>query len=161
MPGLSNFLIGNAELTAVIKPTTIPNLYLLPAGQSPLNPAELLGSDRMKVAVELLCQQFKYVIIDSPPVLGFTDSVLLSTIAEGTLLVIRAGKTPCDAAQRTIRTLGGVSATILGVVLNNLNPYSNGYSDYRNYHDYYRRKSECHDSVMSQRDSRPSSSLSV
>jgi capsular exopolysaccharide synthesis family protein len=141
-PGLSNFLVGDAELGATIKQTTIPNLYLLPAGQSPLNPAELLGSGRMKVALELLCQQFKHVIIDAPPVLGFTDSVLLSTFAEGTLFVIRAGKTVRDAAQRAVRTLDAVNAKILGIVLNHMDLHTNGYSYYQDYHEYYHRKSE-------------------
>ena len=152
-PGLSNFLVGDAELSAVIKPTATSNLSLLPAGQSPLNPAELLGSERMRDALELLCQQFKYVIIDAPPVLGFTDSVLLSTFAEGTVFVIRAGKTVRDAAQRAVRTLNAVNAKILGVVLNNIDLHSHGYSYYQDYHDYYHRKSERHGSVMSHRDS--------
>ncbi|CBE67300.1 MAG: polysaccharide biosynthesis tyrosine autokinase [Candidatus Methylomirabilis oxygeniifera] len=152
-PGLSNFLVGDAELSAAIKPTTIPNLYLLPAGQSPLNPAELLGSERMRDALELLCRQFKHVIIDSPPILGFTDSVLLSTFADGTLLVIRAGKTVRDAALRAVRTLNAVNAKLLGVVLNSLELHGNGYSYYQDYHDYYHRKSERRDSVMSHRDS--------
>ncbi|HWR21409.1 MAG TPA: polysaccharide biosynthesis tyrosine autokinase, partial [Verrucomicrobiae bacterium] len=147
-PGLSNFLVGDAELSAVIKPTAIPTLlYLLPAGQSPLNPAELLGSERMSATLDLLTQQFRYVIIDSPPVLGFTDSVLLSTLVEGTLFVIRAGKTSRDAAQRAVGTLDAVNAKILGVVLNHLNLQGNGYSYYQDYHDYYRRKSE-HQGVM-------------
>ncbi len=152
-PGLSNFLVGDAELSAAIKPTTIPNLYLLPAGQSPLNPAELLGSERMRDALELLCRQFKHVIIDSPPILGFTDSVLLSTFADGTLLVIRAGKTVRDAALRAVRTLNAVNAKLLGVVLNSLELHGNGYSYYQDYHDYYHRKSERRDSIMSHRDS--------
>lgn len=152
MPGLSNFLVGDAELSATIRQTAIPNLYLLPAGQSPLNPAELIGSERMRDALELLCRQFKHVIIDSPPVLGFTDSVLLSTFADGTLLVIRAGKTVRDAALRTVRTLHAVNAKLLGVVLNSLELHGNGYSYYRDYHDYYHRKSERRDSAMPHRD---------
>lgn len=152
-PGLSNFLVGDADLSAAIKPTTIPNLYLLPAGQSPLNPAELLGSERMRDALELLCRQFKHVIIDSPPILGFTDSVLLSTFADGTLLVIRAGKTVRDAALRAVRTLNAVNAKLLGVVLNSLELHGNGYSYYQDYHEYYHRKSERRDSAISHRDS--------
>lgn len=154
-PGLSNFLVGEAELSAVIKPTAIPTLlYLLPAGQSPLNPAELLSSERMSAALNFLTQQFKYVIIDSPPVLEFTDSVLLSTLAEGTLFVIRAGATPRDAAQRAIGMLNGVNAKILGVVLNHLDLQNTGYSYYHDYDDYYHRKSEQRDAVVSQRDVR-------
>ena len=146
-PGLSNFLVGNAELTQVVTSTSIPNLYLMPAGQYPLNPAELLGSERMKVALELLCQQFKHVIIDSPPVLGFTDSVILATVADAVVLIVRGGKTTREAAQRTIRVLDGVNAKILGVVINSLDIQGNGYSYYADYHDYYRRKSENREST--------------
>lgn len=153
VPGLSNFLVGDAELTAAIKPTAIPHLYLLPAGQPPLNPAELIGSERMRTALELLCRQFKHVIIDSPPVVGFTDSVLLSTYADGTLLVIRSGKTIRDAALRAVRALTAVNARILGVVLNSLELHGNEYSYYRGYHEYYHRKSEQHESATSHRDS--------
>jgi capsular exopolysaccharide synthesis family protein len=148
-PGLSNVLVGDADLGAAIKLTAIPNLYLLPAGQSPLNPAELLGSERMKVVLELLRKQFKHVIIDSPTVLGFTDSVLLSTFADGTLLVIRAGKTVRAAAQRAVRMLNAVNAKILGVVLNHLDLQSNGngYLYYQDYYDYYHRKSKHQDTI--------------
>lgn len=148
-PGLSNFLVGDAELTKVVSSTSIPNLYLMPAGQFPLNPAELLGSERMKVALELLCQQFKHVIIDSPPVLGFTDSVILSTVADAVVLIVRGGKTTREAAQRTIITLEGVNAKILGVVINSIDLHGNGYSYYSDYLDYYRRKSETRGSSMS------------
>jgi succinoglycan biosynthesis transport protein ExoP len=153
-PGLSNFLVGDADLTATIKPTKVPKLYLMPAGQYPLNPAELLGSERMKASLDLLGQQFSHVIIDSPPVLGFTDSVLLSTITDGVLLVIRAGKTSRDAAERTIRTLDGIHAKLLGVVFNNVNIAGHGYSYYSHYLDYYRRKSEQQSSIVSRPDSR-------
>jgi capsular exopolysaccharide synthesis family protein len=146
-PGLSNFLVGEAELARVVRATAIPNLHLMPAGQFPLNPAELLGSERMKVALDLLCQQFRHVIIDSPPVLGFTDSVILSTIAEAVVLIVRGGKTTREAALRTIRTLDGVNAKILGVVINSLDLRGNAYPYYSDYLDYYRRKSENREST--------------
>ncbi len=149
-PGLSNFLVGDAQLAATVKPTAIPRLCLMPAGQFPLNPAELLGSDRMKAALDLLSQQFKHVVIDAPPVLGFTDSVLLSTMADGVVLIVRAAKTSREAAQRTIKTLDAVSAKILGVVLNNVDIRGNGYSYYGDYLDYYRRKSGDGRSIISQ-----------
>jgi len=146
-PGLSNFLVGDAELTQVVSSTSIPKLHLLPAGQFPLNPAELLGSERMRTALDLLCQQFKHVIIDSPPVLGFTDSVILSTIADAVVLIVRGGKTTREAALRTIRTLDGVNAKILGVVINSFDIQGNGYSYYVDHLDYYRRKSENREST--------------
>jgi capsular exopolysaccharide synthesis family protein len=144
VPGLSNFLVGDEELGAVIKATRIPKLYLMPVGQLPLNPSELLGSERMKFALAILCHQFKHVIIDSPPVLEFTDSVILSTMAQGVMLIMRGGKTSRDAAQRAITMLERVNAKIVGVVLNNVDLKGNGYSHYRGsreYQDYYRKRS--------------------
>ena len=146
-PGLSNFLVGEVGLARVVRATAIPNLHLMPAGQFPLNPAELLGSERMKVALDLLRQQFRHVVIDSPPVLGFTDSVILSTIADAVVLIVRGGKTTREAALRTIRTLNGVNAKILGVVINSLDLQGNGYPYYSDYLDYYRRKSENREST--------------
>jgi capsular exopolysaccharide synthesis family protein len=146
-PGLSNFLVGDAELTQVVSSTSIPNLHLMPAGQLPLNPAELLSSERMKTALDLLCQQFRHVIIDSPPVLGFTDSAILSTIVDAVVLIVRGGKTTREAALRTIRTLEGVNAKILGVVINSFDIQGNGYSYYVDHLDYYRRKSENREST--------------
>lgn len=142
-PGLSDYLTGDKELTQVVKPTTIPRLHLLPAGQALLNTAELLSSEheRMRAAVNQLCRQFRHVIIDSPPVLGFTDATLLSTIAEYIVFVVRERKTSMEATHAALRVLDQVNAKLLGVVVNNAEPDDNRYH-YGYYSESYRSRSE-------------------
>jgi hypothetical protein len=79
----------------------MPNLYVLPVGPLPPNPAELLGSARMKQVVETLAANFDHIIIDSPPVASFADSLILSALVEGVIIVVKGGVTPREMAQRT------------------------------------------------------------
>jgi hypothetical protein len=79
----------------------MPNLYVLPVGPLPPNPAELLGSVRMKQVVETLAANFDHIIIDSPPVASFADSLILSSLVEGVIIVVKGGVTPREMAQRT------------------------------------------------------------
>ncbi len=139
-PGLSDYLTGHAELASTIKRTVMPHLYFLPAGTIPVNPAELLASLRMKETIELLSQRFDYVIMDSPPVLGVADALILSTVAKAVVLVVRAGHTPREMIQRALKNLIELNATVLGTVLNNLDIRGNGYPYYYNY--YYQSLSD-------------------
>ncbi len=136
--GLSNFLSGNADLETVIKNTEIPNLSYIPAGPIPPNPSELIGSSRFKNMMASLEKRFDHVIIDSPPVLGFADSIILSTSVDGIILVALGGKTPRETLQRAKEMLQQVNAKILGVVINRVNIQRSdyGYYYYR-YHYYY------------------------
>ena len=93
-PGLSDYLTGQAELGAIIQHTTLPHLYCIPAGTIPVNPAELLASARMRETIELLAHRFDYLIVDSPPVLGVADALILSTVVQGVILVAHGGRTP-------------------------------------------------------------------
>ncbi|NIS59942.1 MAG: polysaccharide biosynthesis tyrosine autokinase, partial [Proteobacteria bacterium] len=81
--GLSNFLSGNADLRSVIKRVSIPNLYYIPSGPIPPNPSELLGSNLFKTTMHFLGEKFDHIVLDSPPVLGFADSIILSTSVDG------------------------------------------------------------------------------
>ena len=134
-PGLSTFLTGQAELPAVLKPTKIPNLYVIPAGRIPLNPAELLASARLAQALELLRERFAHVIFDAPPLHGVSDAMILATRLEGVVLVLRHGRASRDAAQRAVQLLGSVRARILGVVLNDVDMSKAG-SGYYGYYGY-------------------------
>lgn len=139
--GMSNFLSGNSDLGSQIRNTAFSNLYFLPAGPTPPNPAELIGSTRMKNALALLERYFDHIIIDSPPILSVTDPLVLSPYVDGVILVIQSG-TPRDAARKASANLLAVGATILGTVLNNVNIHSSDYSYYYRYHyqyDYYHR----------------------
>jgi len=134
--GLSNFLAGEGDLSSQIQ-IAMPNLYVLPVGPLPPNPAELLGSARMKQVVETLAANFDHVIIDSPPVASFADSLILSSMVEGVVLVIKGGMTPREMAQRTQAHLLGVGARILGVVINQIKLQPHDYYYYSTYYSRY------------------------
>jgi capsular exopolysaccharide synthesis family protein len=143
--GLSNFLSGQAELGSIIKKTGIPNLSCILAGSFPPNPSELLGSFVFKGMIERLGEQFDHIIVDAPPILGFADSVILSTSVDGVILVVHGGKTPRETLQRAKDILVQVNAKILGVVVNRVDIRRSDYDGYGYYyyhHYYYGEKSE-------------------
>ena len=136
--GLSNFLSGNAALASIVKKTEVPNLYYIPAGPIPPNPSELLGSNLFKSMMESLGKKFDHILLDSPPVLGFADSLILSTTVDGVVLVVLGGKTPKETLQRTKEVLYQVNAKILGVVINRVDVQRGNYGYYYyRYHYYY------------------------
>jgi polysaccharide biosynthesis transport protein len=117
--GLSTLLEkGGAAHAAIQSIPDIPNLWLLPAGPVALHPSEMLASSRMRELVQSLHSDFDHIIIDTPPVLSVTDAALLSTLADSTLLVARAGMTSRVALRRVHDILTHVDARIMGVVLN-------------------------------------------
>jgi capsular exopolysaccharide synthesis family protein len=133
-PGLSTYLTGQADLVDVISPTTIPNLSVIPAGRLPVNPSELVASARFKQALESLGDRFAHIIVDTGPLFGVSDAMIVSGQVEGVVLVLRHGRASRDAAQRAIRTLMAVRARLLGVILNDVEI---GGSRYYGYYDYY------------------------
>ncbi len=135
VPGLSTFLTGQAELPAVLKPTMVQNLYIIPAGRTPLNPAELMASRRLGQALEVLGERFAHIVFDSPPLFGVSDAMILAPRVEGVILVLRHGQASRDAAQRAVRLLASVRARLLGVVLNDVNIGAGGAA--YGYYGYY------------------------
>jgi capsular exopolysaccharide synthesis family protein len=139
--GLSSYLAGVSSLDQVCVPhPTIPNLVAIPTGPIPPNPADLLSSYKLADGIAELRTKFKFIVIDSPPVMAATDAVILSVQADGVLLVVRSGETPKAAFTRTRDLLNSVKCRILGVVLNAVDssapdyyysyryyPYSYGY----------------------------------
>ena len=139
--GLSSYLAGVSSLDLVSVPhPAIPNLVAIPTGPLPPNPADLLSSHKLADAIAELRAKFKFIVIDSPPVMAATDAVILSVQADGVLLVVRSGETPKVAFTRTRDLLTSVKSRILGVVLNAVDssapdyyysyryyPYSYGY----------------------------------
>jgi succinoglycan biosynthesis transport protein ExoP len=139
--GLSSYLAGVSSLDLVSVPhPSIPNLVAIPTGPLPPNPADLLSSSRLSDAITELRSKFKFVVIDSPPVMAATDAVILSVQCDGVLLVVRSGETPKEAFTRTRDLLASVKCHLLGVVLNAVDssapdyyysyryyPYSYGY----------------------------------
>ncbi|HUR36989.1 MAG TPA: polysaccharide biosynthesis tyrosine autokinase, partial [Terriglobales bacterium] len=117
--GLSTVLAGSDtfEKVAIISPI-LPNLTILPAGPTPPQPSEMLGSPMMRELVNQWGKDFDHVIIDSPPVLSVTDAVLLSSVADAVILVIRSGQTTKEALRRSRNLLAQVNARVLGIVMN-------------------------------------------
>jgi capsular exopolysaccharide synthesis family protein len=133
--GLSSFLSGNADMEAVIQKSKIPNLCYIPSGPIPPNPSELLGSAFFKKMIDGLGDRFQYMVIDSPPLLAFSDSVIISTNVDGVIMVVIGGKTPRDTLERSKEVLLQVDAKILGVVINRAKVNGGDYGSY--YHRYY------------------------
>lgn len=139
--GMSSYLAGVSSLDLVTIPhPAIPNLAAIPTGPLPPNPADLLSSHKLSEAIAELRTKFKFIVIDSPPIMAATDAVILSVQADGVLLVVRSGETPKEAFTRTRDLLLSVKCRLLGVVLNAVDanapdyyysyryyPYSYGY----------------------------------
>jgi polysaccharide biosynthesis transport protein len=134
--GMSTFLSGNSDLSSLIQQSEIPNLFAVSAGRVPPNPAELLGSARMKQGLTLLDEYFDHIVIDSPPVLSVTDARIIGSLVDGVVLVVKGGETPKEAVQRTKRLLQEVHAHILGTLLNNVDVHSADYYYYSKYYYY-------------------------
>ncbi|TWE12022.1 polysaccharide biosynthesis tyrosine autokinase [Rudaeicoccus suwonensis] len=136
--GLTDALIGRVDLADVIQPYGDTSLAVLGAGQLPPNPSELLGSTGMRDVLERLKSAFDYVIIDAPPTIPVTDAAVMSTLVDGTLIVVGASIATQDNLTASIDKLATVDAVILGVVVNRTPRSRHGYDSYR----YYEYRSE-------------------
>lgn len=134
--GVSRLIVGETDLEGAVKSTNVPNLFVLPCGPHPPNPAELLQSDKFLALAKLLSEKFDRVIFDSPPILAVTDAAVLSRVVDGTIMVVRAGRTTYDAVMRSKRAISTVNPNIVGVVLNDVNLKSPHYGSYYNYYQY-------------------------
>jgi polysaccharide biosynthesis transport protein len=136
--GLSNVLTGSTTLEQAISHTSIlPNLFVLPAGTPPPNPAELLASTNMRDVLNQLREQYDHIVIDTPPSLSVTDAVVLSPRADAVVLVIRSGQTTKQALRRSRDILLQVNAKIVGVLLNAVDLSSPDYYYYYEYRGKY------------------------
>jgi capsular exopolysaccharide synthesis family protein len=134
-PGLSNLLVGASKPSEVVRPSGVENLWIMPAGKMPPNPAELLGSKRFADLTSSLDGHFDCVVIDTPPVLAVTDSAVVAHRASGVLFVIAADTTSRQAAQTALDQLEHAHAKFLGAVLNRVDVERNSYY----YSRYYRK----------------------
>jgi succinoglycan biosynthesis transport protein ExoP len=138
--GLTNVLVGEATLDEVAKPTVVDNLWSIPAGAIPPNPADILHSERLKRLLAEIASKFDRVIIDSAPLVAVTDSAIISTLADGTVFVVRAFKTSKHLSAQGLRVLRDVDAPVVGAVLNAVDLNRQEYSYY--YHYYYYKQRE-------------------
>ncbi len=125
--GLVTYLTGAATIERVIHETQVTNLWAMPCGPLPPNPAELLGSSELRILMEQLREGFDAVVIDSPPVLPVVDAVELAALADGVLLVVGGGQTPHPLVEQAVRKLHDVQANVLGAVLNNVDISTRAY----------------------------------
>jgi len=133
--GLSSFLAGVVGIDDLPRAVThIPNLFVIPSGPTPPNPAELLSSEPMVLLFSELRRQFDFIVMDSPPAITVADSMILAAHADGVMLVIHGGVTTRESLRQTHKLLAGVNARMIGVVLNNVDIRS---ADYRYYYTYY------------------------
>ena len=128
--GLTSLLLGDSNYDDVVKSTDVPNLYVLPCGPQPPNPAELLLTNRFKVVLAELASRYDRILLDSPPVLAVTDAVVLARTSEGVILVAQAGKTHRDDVSVAARQFRDVDAPVLGVILNNIDISDRRYGGY-------------------------------
>jgi len=132
--GLTGSLLeGNMD--GRLQPSQVEGLAVLPAGDRPPNPSELLGSRRLQELLSLLTQHVDVVVIDSPPVLPVADAAVLAQSVDGVLLVVDAGETRRGVAQHAVDSLRQVGANVIGAVLNRVPTRKGGYYYY--YHEYY------------------------
>jgi len=140
-PGLSEALNEGLSATQCAVGTSVPNLWLVPAGAVPPNPSDLLSSERFRQFVTALSDTFDWVFIDSPPVMAVTDASLIAHIAAGVVFVVAAEHTKGPAAANALAQLDGANARFVGAVLNGVNFKRNSfyYGDHysRRYSDYY------------------------
>jgi capsular exopolysaccharide synthesis family protein len=120
----------------------VSGLHILASGPIPPNPSELLGSAKMRALLKSLRTHFDMVILDSPPALAVTDAVLLSTQADGVLIVLDSGRTKKPQLEQVNDMLNEVNAHVIGTVLNRLSAKGDGYYYYYYQNSYYLDESE-------------------
>jgi capsular exopolysaccharide synthesis family protein len=135
-PGLSNVMVGNAKATEAVQKTSVPNLWVLPSGKHPPNPAELLGSKRFREFMKNLSEHFDWIVLDSPPVMAVTDAVVVSHFAHGVVYVVGAEMTTRQAAKQALDQLEATKVAFFGAVLNKVDLQKNAFY----YQQYYRRE---------------------
>jgi receptor protein-tyrosine kinase len=133
-PGITEYLQGKARIGEIIRRISGTNLYLMTGGEAVPNPLELLNLKECRALIEALRANFDWVILDSPPLLFAADGNLLSTMCDGTILVVRIGGTTFDSVTRAMQSL--CENNVLGVVVNGARR-GELYSKYSYYHDYY------------------------
>lgn len=130
--GITNILVGENSIEECVQPTRFENLSILTSGFLPPNPAELLGSEEMKVIINQLAREFDIVIFDTPPVLPVVDTTLFSSLVDGVVFVVRSDYTDQSTAMKAVEKLRFARSRIIGAVLNGKDSKDSGY-----YGEYY------------------------
>ena len=136
--GLADYLQGKVESDQLLHKAQADNLYIMTAGEPPKDPVELLSSKRLQQFLDQARRNFEVIILDGPPVLGLADSLLLSSLADSTLLTVNSRDTKVAAVQNAIKRLRQAHSNLIGIVLNKVDTSGRLGYDY----DYYYYKNE-------------------
>jgi succinoglycan biosynthesis transport protein ExoP len=131
--GLSTFLAGSSKIDEVIRKTPFVNLFFIPSGPIPPNPAELLATSKMRTFIATAAKEFDYIIIDAPPFQGFAEILVLSNMVDGVILVGELNKTPREGIEYFNKAVTNVGGRILGVMINKVGSSGSGYRYYGGY----------------------------
>ncbi len=118
--GLTSVLSSQYKVTEVLRETGVEGLHVLSSGPIPPNPSEMIGSRKMTALLEGLKEEYDVILFDTPPVLTVTDALIISSLCDGVILVVNAGKVKKDLVKKAKAHLEHVNARILGAVLNNV-----------------------------------------
>lgn len=140
--GVSEYVAGTVNLEDIVKPTAVPNLWIVTTGQIPPNPSELLMHLRFEQLLQQLGEQFDMLIIDAPPILAVSDAAIIGRMAGATLMVARAGHHPVSELEQAVKRLNHAGVQVKGFVFNDLNTdrqrYRYGYRGYVYRYSYYK-----------------------
>lgn len=140
-PGLTDFLMDyESQQLSVFKSKLLDNWYILPSGNLPPNPSELLGSRRMEQIFSILSEKFDYIIVDLPPVNVVSDALAISSLITGMIVVIREEYTTKKELEACFRQLKLSNVNVLGCVLNSAKNEKGSYSRYKKYYKYYKNE---------------------
>jgi tyrosine-protein kinase Etk/Wzc len=114
----------------------VENLSYITAGTIPPNPSEMLGSEQMKIFLSEIKRKFDIILIDSAPIIAVTDSEILSSMVDATILVVSAEVTEFELMEKSVELIKQSSTSFIGTVLNNF-AYRSGYGSYYKYYYYY------------------------
>jgi capsular exopolysaccharide synthesis family protein len=132
-PGLTDYFVKNAEIASLVRTTRIQNLSLIAAGPLPPNPPAILARPELADLLAQLKQQYRWVLVDSPPVAAVTDALLLAQRADATLLVVQQNKVDRTMVKRALLALRKVTPNVIGAVLNAVDVKTKGYYGYAEY----------------------------
>lgn len=133
--GLTNVLLRDVPVEEAIKATSVPNLQFLPSGRLPRASLGVLDPKKIRELIQSLKMKYDFVFIDTPPVVGISDSSIIAKEADSSILVIQYRKYPIDMLRKALASLQAQSINISGAVLNNINVMRDDYYYY--YHSYY------------------------
>lgn len=140
-PGLTNLLLGfESQQLGDFKSDLLDNWYIIPAGDIPPNPSELLGSRKMENLLRSLSERFDYIVIDLPPVNIVSDALAISNLISGMIVVVREEYTEKKEFEACVRQLRLSNIKVLGCVMNVTKTGGGGYSRYKKYYKYYHKR---------------------